>query len=113
MTDFACLEGMTLEEQVEHLKGLIYALEDPRLDCLTPQQRRLVAKLIRANGRCVGHAALQDIACMNQRSDASALNADTVVKVQIHHARNRLAAAGTPMTIKTVWGVGYRAEWAA
>lgn len=101
-----CLEGMTLAEQVEHLKWLVEELTTPpvEFDGLRPTERRIVAVLLRHEGKTVPMAALWAAADLDRLPD----DASRENNVKVHVCRARKALAGT-VEIHTTWGIGYRA----
>lgn len=104
------IDDLPLPEQVEHLKYLVEELvtppeDGPDLSVLTVTQRRIVSRLLRANGRIVPLDAL-----ITALSMGSSFQQDKrTVQVHISHIRARLRAAGSPIVINTIWGVGYSA----
>lgn len=106
------LSGMTLEEQVEHLKWRIEEITEPpeeyadMLESLTSNQRAMVGLMLKREGRTVSRAALY--AAADTRLTAEPENS---LKAQICYIRKRLREAGVPIEIQTSWGIGYRAVW--
>jgi DNA-binding response OmpR family regulator len=113
---WAYLADMTEPDQIEHLKWLVDELTtgEPKhevaLRCLTRQQRRIVAMLLKADGETVTKEQLAAAANINRHVDD--WHDDNLVAAQISIARKRLKDAGVPLTITATWGVGWWAEFA-
>jgi len=72
---------------------------------LTPRERAIVGLLLRAGGRPVSLARLEDELC----SPAEALSTNAL-EVSIHRLRRKLEAAGCEAMVKAVRGLGYCIE---
>jgi DNA-binding response OmpR family regulator len=73
---------------------------------LSPLESRLMQQFAAANGNVVRHGRLVD-AAWGQDADGGPDNAFRAIYVHMAHLRKRLAKAGFPGRIRSVWGIGY------
>ena len=79
---------------------------------LPKSQAALLHAIVKAGGRTVAHQTLVHVIEWTLRKSGEEGTPETM-KVQICKLRQRLAKAGSPIRIRTVWGVGYALETAA
>lgn len=116
----------TLRRQVEDLtaevESLRYTLtevtaappdfaEQMEVCRLTKSQAAILSLIIKAGGRTVSHQSLVATLdwLLHRTEDEGTVE---TIKTQMCHLRQRLAKAGSPIRIRTVWGVGYALETA-
>lgn len=115
--DWSRLDGMSPEDQIDHLKFMVEELVGDhlpgpsQLDCLTLQQRRIVGRLVKSEGRTVPHSSIHAACWADRSTDEWPVDAGCHVSVQLRGARRRLARAGVPLRIEAIFGIGYRAKW--
>jgi DNA-binding response OmpR family regulator len=97
------VEGLELDTQrnIVHWRGAETRVE--------PNEMRLLARLVQADGRVVSMEMAQH-AVWGHRRDGGPVTAENAVKVYVSRIRARLREIGAPIEIVTQWGHGFTVE---
>lgn len=110
LTAEARIEALT--DEVEHLRFLLEEMTalppewaGREEEYLSPSERAVLARIVKSGGETVPFGALGAAATFVTRGmDTADI---TTVRVLICKARKKLSEHGSPIRIRTVWGVGY------
>lgn len=102
--------------RVEDLKAVIRNLMEVEPEAVTrlrdagvplrPAEARVLGLLMQRKGATVTHDAIHSALTWDRASGD--VSDREVIKVHVYHIRRKLASAGVPGELRTVWGVGYR-----
>jgi DNA-binding response OmpR family regulator len=102
-----------LQERIDHLEHCLREITSPSGDVAAAEglpkcQARILGALLKANGRRLSHGALMAAMYWDRRD--SDWPETHIVQVQIHHLRQSLLKAGSPIVVQTIHGGGYRID---